>query len=111
MSEISKLKERWASRRFLRAMRRGEAAMAPYMDKMETVDGKRAMLMVAGIAQFVAMGIESPAFLKTSIQEASEISGIPPEALDAFAQAIMAMYEGAQASMESASPRDGGADD
>lgn len=107
MSARNRSERRQATRRFQRAMRGGEAAMAPYMDKLETGEGIQAMLMVAGIAKFVAIGIESPAFLENTIQQAAEISGIPPEVWGAYAQVVQAMHEGAGASMEGASPCDG----
>jgi hypothetical protein len=98
MSSRNRSERRCAATRFRRAMRRGEAAMAPYMDKLDTDEGQSAMFVVVLAAQSVAMGIESPASLASAIQQASEISGIPPEVWDAHAQAMLAMHAGHQVS-------------
>jgi hypothetical protein len=99
MSNMSKLKERRAKNRFRRAALRLRKEMDPYADKAETSEGMMAMLLVAGIAQFVADGIESEEYLAKTIQLASEISKIPQSAFKAYAEFIMAMHTGHQMSL------------
>ena len=107
MSKIDQLHERWANKRFQRAALRLREKMDPHADKAETIEGMRAMLLVAGIAQFVAMGIESAEYLEKTIQLASEISEIPQSAFKAYAEFVMAMHSGYQMSLRT-SPFVGG---
>lgn len=82
--------------RFQLAMEQGRAAMEPHLDKMESANGMLAMLMISGIAQLVATGQESQAALAHSIKQASVLSGIPEEALEAhahFATVMVDAYE------------------
>ena len=110
MSKIGNLKERWGANRFQRAALRLREEMDPHADMAETIEGRRAMLLVAGIAQFVAMGIESAEYLEKTIQLASEISEIPQSAFKAYAEFVMAMHSGWQMS-DRTSPFAGGDDE
>jgi hypothetical protein len=74
-----------------REMARAEAAMMPYIDRMQEGDGLRAMLIVTGMAQFVEQGLESEATLKDAIRRASDLSGIPVSALSAHVSALRLM--------------------
>lgn len=80
------LKERWGRNRFQRAMQQHRAMMEPHLDKMETENGMLSMLMVSGVAQLVAHEQESQSALDATIKHASELSGIPQDALTAHAR-------------------------
>lgn len=86
MSALDELKSRWAHRRFQRAMLQYQAAMEPHQVKMESDSGQLALVLVSGIAQLIALGQESPAALDHTIKQASILSGIPEEALEAHAR-------------------------
>lgn len=85
-STTEKLRNRWARKRFQRAMQQYQATMGPHTDKMESENGMLSMLMVSGIAQLIAIGLESPAALADTIKQASKMSGIPEDALAAHAR-------------------------
>lgn len=80
------LRERWGRKRFQRAMQQQRSMMEQHLDKMESENGMLAMLMVSGIAQLVAHGQESQSALDATIKHASELSGIPQDALAAHAR-------------------------
>ncbi len=83
-----------ADEQFRRAAIVAEAAMTPYLDKMETDDGLLGLLMISGIAACVQSGTATPADLANAISKASEISGIPVSALEAQAKFNIAMIAG-----------------
>lgn len=84
---MSKTTEALACKRFQRAMQQHRAAMMElHLDLMETESGVMAMVMVSGIAQLVAFGLESPAALADTIRLESIKSGIPVNALEAQAR-------------------------
>jgi len=95
-SPLDELKNRWARKRFQRAMLQYQAAMEPHQVKMESDSGQLALVLVSGIAQLIALGQESPAALDHTIKQASILSGIPEEALEAharFSSEMVACYE------------------
>lgn len=95
-SPTEKLKDRWASKRFQRAMQQYRTIMEPHIDKMETESGMMSMVMVSGIAQLVAHGLESQPALALTIKQASKMSGIPEDALAAharFSSEMLTCYE------------------
>ncbi len=77
-----------------RAADEAEAAMTPYLDKMETDEGQIGMVMISGVAACVQSGTATPADLAIAIKEASEISGIPVSVLEAQAKFNIAMIAG-----------------
>lgn len=95
-STTEELKNRWARKRFQRAMQQYQAIMETHTDKIETEKGMMSMVMVSGIAQLVARGLESQVALAHTIKQASKMSGIPEDALAAYAQfssEMMTCYE------------------
>ncbi|MBT7956793.1 MAG: hypothetical protein HN731_16480 [Rhodospirillaceae bacterium] len=107
MSSLDKLQENWASKRLKRAMLKLRKEMDPHADKAETIEGMRAMLLVAGITQLVVSGLETEVYLEKSIQLASDISDIPKSAFTAYANFIKAGHSGYVMSLRT-SPFTGG---
>jgi len=106
MTPSEKIKQQSRDSRFQRVMQQCRAAMEPHQDKMETDVGKVGMVMVSGIALLVHAGIESPAALASTIKFAAEMSGIPEDALDAYAHFVTASKEGCEfARQQNKSPR------
>lgn len=99
------LRERWGRKRFQRAMQQYQAIMEPHLDKMETESGMLAMLMVSGIAQLVACGLESQAALAYTVKQASILSGIPEDALEAHARFSSEMVTCCEFDQQNKSPR------
>ncbi len=86
MNALDDLRKRWSHNRFQRAMQQYQAVMVKHSDLMETENGMLSMLMVSGIAQLVAHGLESPAALADTIKQESIRSGIPEDALAVHAR-------------------------
>lgn len=96
MSALDDLRKRWSHNRFQRAMQQYQAVMVKHSDKMETENGMIAMVMVSGVAQLVAQGLESQPALTHTIKQASKMSGIPEDALAAharFSSEMLTCYE------------------
>ena len=90
MSATDDLKARWAENRSLRSMGRAYEAMKPYLHN-EKCD--LAMVMVSGVAQLVAFGIENSKALDYAVLKASKFSGIPVDALQVHADSVVAKME------------------
>jgi hypothetical protein len=80
--------------RFQQALLRAEKEMKPYMSIYEADDSQIALLLVSGIAQFVALKVEDEKSLELIIAQAEKMCGIPKAALRAHAEASMALVEG-----------------
>ena len=109
MSALDELKSRWAHKRFQRAMLQYQAAMEPYQAKMESDSGQLALVLFSGIAQLVALEQESPAALADTIKQASILSGIPEDALEAharFSSEMITCFEFDQQQNKKANGRD-----
>ncbi len=76
---------------FQSAAHQCRTAMEPHLVKMETDEGKVGMVMISGIAMLVHTGVESQAALASTIKFAAEMTGIPTDALDAYARFTIAM--------------------
>lgn len=93
---LDELRNRWGRKRFQRAMQQYRTITEPHIDKMESENGMLAMLMISGIAQLVAHGLEPPAALADIIARESIKSGISEAALEAharFSSEMLACYE------------------
>lgn len=79
---LDDLRDRWARQRFQRAMQQYQSVMVKHSDLMGTENGMMSMLLV----QLAALGNAPPAALAHTIKQASILSGIPEEALEAHAR-------------------------
>ena len=82
MSALDELKSRWARKRFQRAAQQYQCAMETHLALMESTNGQLGMVMV----QLAALGGSPPGELADTIKQASILSGIPEEALEAHAR-------------------------
>lgn len=78
----------------MRLMQRAKQKMAPHMARMETPEGLTACLLISGVAAAIVGGTENEAALATVAKQASEISGIPIDAMMAHAECAFAMMNG-----------------
>lgn len=84
-------KIRQAEEKFRRAAIEAEAAMTPYLDQMESIDGRIGLVMVSGTVACVQSGTGTQADLKNAVSMASAMSGIPVHVVEAQARLYSAM--------------------
>ena len=85
-----------AKQRFLIAALKAEAAMSPFLDKMESTEGQLGLAMLSGVAACIHAGTATSKNLANAIKKASVISGIPVDVLEVQAQLSIAMFSAYQ---------------
>jgi len=94
-----------AEEKFQSAAQQFHSTMEPYLDKMETDEGKVSMVMISTIAIAVFKGAESPAALARTIELAAAKTSIPKVALEALSRFTTAMVNVLEIRHQNNSPR------
>ncbi|MBT6218942.1 MAG: hypothetical protein HOI45_04380 [Rhodospirillaceae bacterium] len=93
-----------------RIMNRAHQAMDNHGEKFVSGPGQFAGITVSGTAALVVLGAANQEDLNNSVRYSAELSGIPMDAMSAFADFAFAMHSGA-ISIENASPFGGGSNE
>lgn len=99
----SRLKK--AEEQFQSATLECRAAMEPHLDKMEANEGKFHLAHISTVSIAVLKGAVPPAELASVIELVSAKSGIPKEALEAYARFTTAMINATEIRHQNKSPR------
>jgi hypothetical protein len=110
MNSFDKLRENWGASQLRHAMARMEEVHKQHGVKLYTPSNTVPLLMLAGIAMFVGLGLENEQVLSDAVKAISNDCGVPEEAVCAYADLVKAMYS-AQLMGQRTSPFVGGDDE